>query len=198
MADNWWEAAPVVQQPTKAAGGIGTAKQRGDALRDYQSAVDLGAVIQDIEAKYKAGPGKTKGAEGLLDYLPLPQNKALDVAGNQLRGFIKSAQGMTGGENNTATEAAMNIGPFIPQSSDYDTVIEDKLAALRREQARALRANIAILGGVPDAGGRIQRLPGAPGVAAPRAAPVAAPAPAAAPKPAAKRLRFNPATGEIE
>lgn len=134
-------------------------KIRADTLRDFYSAMQLGPVVSDIEQKFNNGPGKTSGFSGFQDFLPTPKNKVFNSAAGKLRGFVKATQGLTGGENNSMQESAMNIGPFIPEAGNYDADIREKIIALRRERDRAFGVSAGILGGIPDAQGRITSLP---------------------------------------
>lgn len=135
-----------------------TAKERADAIAGYNSATSLDRIIAQLEAQYKAGPGSTSGVMGLQDYLPTDANRQFDSTGNAARGIVGSALGFTGGQLNTATEAAMAVGPYLPQAGDRDAVILDKIGRLRELANDARARSTAILGGVPDANGRITPL----------------------------------------
>lgn len=137
------------------SGGPESAKTRADALAGYKSAQQLDGIITDLEAKFKAGPGATSGLSGLADYLPYTENKQFDNSGNAARGTVGQALGFTGGQLNTATEAAMAVGPYLPQSSDRDAVILDKIQRLKDLRDNARERAIAQLGGIPDANGRV-------------------------------------------
>lgn len=130
-------------------------KVKADALSGYNSAVQLDAIIKDLEQKYKAGPGSTKGIWGVEDYLPTPSNSDFNNTGNAARGIVGQALGFTGGQLNTATEANMSVGPYLPQASDYDNVIEGKIKRLKELRDAARSRAISQLGGVPDANGNI-------------------------------------------
>lgn len=145
---------PGLPQPQGARGLI-TAKERADAIAGYQSADRLEEIAGNIEKQYRQGVGKTGGLAGIFDYLPTGDNRKFDSTGNQSRGIIKQALGFTGGEGNTATESQTNYGPYIPQASDFDTDIEGKIQALRDLAKQARTRSVAILGGAPDANGRI-------------------------------------------
>lgn len=135
---------------------------RQQALTDYQSAVDLAPIVNELEQNFNAGPGATKGFwdfGSIIDRLPLPQNEKFDSSANKLRGFVKKAQGFTGGEGNTAAEMAMNVGAFIPSSKDYDSTTRQNLGSLRGEQRRGLRTALQVLGGIPDSNGRVTPIP---------------------------------------
>lgn len=154
------QIAKAQAEAAKAQGGAAgavalTAKERADAIAGYQSADRLEQIASNIEAQYKSGVGSTYGVDSLLDYLPTGKNRRFDSTGNQARGIIKQALGFTGGEGNTATESQINYGPYIPQASDFDTDIQGKLQALRDLAQQARTRSIAVLGGVPDANGRV-------------------------------------------
>lgn len=154
------QIAKAQAEAAKAQGGAAgavalTAKERADAIAGFQSAARLEEIANKIEAQYKSGIGKTSGIAGFLDYLPTGANRRFDSTGNQARGIIKQALGFTGGEGNTAAESETNYGPYIPQSGDFDTDIEGKLQALRELAQQARTRSVAVLGGVPDANGRV-------------------------------------------
>lgn len=161
------EAIPGGPADPRRQGAAGspevTAKTRADALAGYKSAQQLEGIIADLEAKYAAGPGATSGPAGIADYLPYTENKQFDAAGNAARGIVGQALGFTGGQLNTATEAAMAVGPFLPQSGDRDAVILDKIQRLKDLRENARQRAIAQLGGVPDDNGYVT--PVAPGAA---------------------------------
>lgn len=93
--------------------------------------VNLQRAIDEIKAKFAAGPGRTSGIGGLQDYLPTTENQQFDAAGNSVRGFVGPALGLTGGQLNTEKEAQRAVGPYIPQSGDRDAVIQDKIRRLQ-------------------------------------------------------------------
>ena len=155
MGPNGPEPIPGWVDPTKGRDTPETAKSRADALAGYQSAQQLETIIADLKTKYAAGPGITSGIRGLADYLPYDENKQFDNAGNAARGIVGSAMGFTGGQLNTATEAAAAVGPFLPQSSDRDAVIRDKIKRLEGLRDMARKRAIAQLGGVPDMNGNV-------------------------------------------
>lgn len=139
----------LTQKPTL------TAKERADALAGYTSAGQLDRIISQLEEQYKVGPGATSGIAGWRDYLPKTKNKQFDSTGNSARGVVGSALGFTGGQLNTATEAEMAVGPYLPQASDRDQVILDKIQRLKELRDLARQRSVAILGGVPDVNGNV-------------------------------------------
>lgn len=132
-----------------------TAAARSDAIAGYKSGQAVERLVGDLEKLYAAGPGATSGLSGLQDYLPLTANQRFDQAGNAARGNVGSALGFTGGQLNTATEAAQSVGPYLPQAGDRDEVILDKIARLRQLAIDAKSRSTQILGGIPDANGRV-------------------------------------------
>lgn len=132
-----------------------TAKERADAIAGYTSASNLDRIVRQLDEQYKAGPGATRGFAGLRDYLPTESNSQFDSTANAARGIVGSALGFTGGQLNTATEAAQAVGPYLPQAGDRDQVILDKIERLRQLANDARIRSVAILGGVPDANGRV-------------------------------------------
>jgi hypothetical protein len=129
---------------------------RDKAISGYNSAQLLDRQIADIEAAYKAGPGATAGVRGLADYLPYTVNKQFDSAGNAARGLVGQALGFTGGQLNTEKEAETAVGPYLPNSSDRDAVILDKIQRLKELRDQAGSRAVSQLGGVPDANGNIR------------------------------------------
>jgi len=181
VADARKAEADAAMAEIKVQTGATTDKEtptRNNALAGYKTAQQLGQIITDLEQKYQAGPGATSGLLGLSDYLPLTANQRFDNSGNAARGIVGSALGFTGGQLNTATEAAMAVGPYLPQSGDRDEVILDKIARLKQLQQLAVERSVSQLGGVPDANGRVT--PVAPGAAV---AGGATPPPGAPPTP---------------
>lgn len=132
-----------------------SSKERSDAIAGYRSAESLDRIVAQLEQQYQAGPGATKGLAGLQDYLPLTANRQFDSTGNAARGIVGQALGFTGGQLNTAREAEMAVGPYLPQSSDRDEVIRDKIARLKELANDARARSVSILGGEPDANGHV-------------------------------------------
>lgn len=156
----------AITQPRNQNNKI-SANVRADAIAGYTSAQQLRKLATDLRAQNKSGPGSTKGVAGLQDYLPTPSNRAFDATSDAARGIIKNALGFTGGENNTAIETRINIGPYLPQAGDYDNVINDKIARLDDLANRAEQRAVAVLGGVPDANGNVKPAPAATPLNAP-------------------------------
>jgi hypothetical protein len=125
------------------------------ALAQWNASLQLDSIINDLHQKFAEGPGATHGLAGLADYLPLPQNQAFDNVGNQARGIVRNALGLTGGEANTAQEMQMNLGAYIPSASQYDGTIVNTMGNLAKVRDNARRNAIQTLGGIPDASGKI-------------------------------------------
>lgn len=136
------------------AGVIG-ADARKAALAQWQASIALDQRIAELEKFNNEGPGATGFPGGIMDFLPLERNKRLDKAADRTRGLVKSALGLTGGENNTARESAMNIGGYLPDSYSYNQTNLDAIEALKSLRDNARSQAIATLGGVPDQNGRI-------------------------------------------
>ena len=133
----------------------GSAAVRQAAIAGYESSKQLQGVINNISSLYKSGPGATKGIAGLEDYLPTTANQRFNGAGQAARGIVGQALGFTGGQLNTAREAEMGVGPYLPQAGDRDEVIQDKIARLQDLQRTAQARAVAQLGGVPDVDGNV-------------------------------------------
>lgn len=145
--------------PTLAPG------DRATAIANLNDALLATPKINNLIEAYNRGPGATppiglNNITGLADYLPnRPENRVFNAAADQFRGTVKKAQGFTGGEGNTAAEMRMNVGAFIPAASDADAEIVQKMRAIKQEQSKAIRANVALLGGMPDSNGNITPVP---------------------------------------
>lgn len=150
-----------------AQGGQGrlTAEVRAEALKQYNSAQALGPQIDQLQQLFNSGPGSTHGIMGLADFLPFEDSNAkFNAAADRLRGPVINAFGFTSGQSNTPGEVKMNIGGYIPSSSDWtDSVSQDKIQALRGLQKNAVAKAVSILGGVPDAQGNIHPVNGSAG-----------------------------------
>jgi len=149
------EIVPGGPAETGARNARLTPAERTKAIAGYKTAQQLRSIIKDIQALDASGPGSTHGLAGLRDYLPLTANQRLDAAGNAARGIVGQALGFTGGQLNTAQEAAMAVGPYLPQSSDRDEVRADKIRRLQELADTAEQRSIASLGGRPDDSGNI-------------------------------------------
>jgi hypothetical protein len=130
--------------------------QRTAAIQQYTYAQQLQGVVDHLIELNKGGPGSTSGLEGLKDYLPTPANRNFDTAANAARGIVGQSLGFTGGQLNTPQESEKAVGPYLPQSSDFDSTILQKIQTLQ-DLADSAKANaIKTLGGEPDANGNIR------------------------------------------
>lgn len=132
---------------------------RAKALTDYVAAQRMGGTIQNLRKKFAAGPGKTSGLEGVLDFLPTEENARFDTLADTMRGDVGTLLGFTGGQLNSPEEVRRNVGPYIPNSGNFgnlfDSTSQDKITYLEGLAAAARKRAVAQLGGVPDANGNI-------------------------------------------
>jgi hypothetical protein len=128
---------------------------RQKAIQQYNYGKQLQDAIDELNQLYVAGPGATHGLEGLKDYLPYTQNQAFDTKANSARGIVGQTLGFTGGQLNTEREAEKAVGPYLPQSSDRDSVILQKIATLQQLAKGGQENAIQTLGGIPDANGQV-------------------------------------------
>jgi len=148
-------------QAMQAQAGVAeqTATIRSQALGAYKAAENLDGIIAEMEQHYKEGPGATKGIMGLGDFLPMPSNQRFNKAADAARGAAIQALGFTSGQTNTAAEAQLNLGGYIPSAGQFDATITDSIERLKRLRDNAKAKAVQILGGVPDANGRITPVP---------------------------------------
>ncbi len=139
-----------------------TAAERADAIAGYKSSQGLDRIVAELERLYAQGPGATSGIKGVQDYFPSTINKRFNAAGNAARGYVGTALGFTGGQLNTAAEAAAAVGPYLPQAGDYDSEILDKIQRLKQLSQDAKSRSVQILGGTPDANGVVTPVSAAP------------------------------------
>jgi hypothetical protein len=152
-------AEAQIAQITAAQGGQGknlSPDIRKEAIGGLQAADALERQIGEIRNLYSKGPGATKGLSGLTDYLPTTVNQRFDAAGNAARAFGGPVLGFTASQLNTEKEQQRAIGPYIPQASDRDQVIEDKINRLQGLVDMGRRRSVEVLGGIPDAQGNIR------------------------------------------
>lgn len=135
-----------------------TAKERSDAIAQYIAADRVLRQQGVVQGLFNQSAGATDGFAGLLDLLPTPKNDRLNTAGQRLRADMKKLQGFTGGEGNTLGEASLLYDPFLVSSRNLDQTAQDKIDNMAEIAADARREAIMILGGVPDANGRITPL----------------------------------------
>lgn len=125
------------------------------ANAQWQAATQLDRIIGDMRSKFAQGPGTTHGIAGIKDYLPSEANQRFDKSGSQARGIVRNALGLTGGEANTAAEANLNLGGYIPDSNNFDGTNADIFSNLESLRDSAREQAIRAFGGVPDANGNI-------------------------------------------
>lgn len=130
-------------------------KVRQQALAQWGAALQIDSALKDMRDKFSAGPGKTHGVLGLMDYLPTPANKNFDTSASQVQGVVRNALGLTGGESNTLGEQKLNLGPYTPDSGKYDSTNESIFQHLEMLRDKAKHQAIQTLGGIPDANGNI-------------------------------------------
>lgn len=135
-----------------------TAKERSDAIAQYIAADRVLRQQGVVQGLFDQSAGATDGLAGLADLLPTPKNDRLNTAGQRLRADMKKLQGFTGGEGNTLGEASLLYDPFLVSSRNLDQTAQDKIANMADIAKDARREAIMILGGVPDANGRITPL----------------------------------------
>lgn len=146
---------PQADKPPVAEQGTIDATTRAKAINQFNGANMLGGVQADLQKSFDAGPGKTSGIAGLLDFLPTQTNQQFNRASDAGRGTVFQALNLIGGQGNTQQEAQMWTGPYIPRAGDYDATIKDSMGRLGTMRDNALRTAIMTLGGVPDANGNI-------------------------------------------
>lgn len=154
-------AEAVIAQTTAAQGNTGkglSPEVRAKALAQWAAATQLDATINELRSKFSAGPGATApySPGALKDFLPTVENNQFDKAAQGARGIVRNALGLTGGENNTEKESQMNLGPYVPKSSDYDASILDSISRLEGLRDNARRQAQSVLGGIPDANGQVR------------------------------------------
>lgn len=139
------------------------AATRKAAIQQFNYAKQLQDVVDHLNTLALKGPLATSGIEGFKDWLPgRPDNTNFDTAANSARGIVGQTLGFTGGQLNTEREAAKAIGPFLPQSGDFDSTILQKIQALQ-DMAKSGQDNaVQTLGGVPDANGNVHPVGPAP------------------------------------
>lgn len=149
---------PNWKPPAGAAPAL-TAKERADAIQAFKDAEALDRLALGMHGKFGASIGQTSGLAGLQDYLPTAENQALDQQAQRARGYVKRSLGFTGGESNTVAESSATYDPYLPSSWDKDQNAANKIAALEQLARDARARSVAILGGAPDANGRITPIP---------------------------------------
>jgi hypothetical protein len=149
---------PKGEKPPVAEQGTIDATTRRTALQQWQGAGMLSGMANELDQKYRGGPGLTKGIAGLQDFLPTETNQSFNRAASAARGNVVQALGLIGSAVNSPGEATLWTAPYIPDSSDYDNTIEESIQRLRSQRDNARDTAIKTLGGVPDRNGNIHPL----------------------------------------
>lgn len=115
---------------------LGITPERLGQLKDRDTAINnLERLTADMERQYQQNfRGKPAGRLfGLTELLPgwmNEDNQRFTNAGNRAGAFISSILGIQGKEADAAAEYERKIVPYLPQASDRDGTIEDKLRML--------------------------------------------------------------------
>ncbi len=119
------DAAKAQAEATKAKMEGGLDPQKLANIRAVQSQIDrLGEL-------YMAGPGKTKGLAGILDYIPTGKNAQFDTAGAGLGEVGLAAFRVPGVGSQSDTELRAFIDANRPSSWDQDARIKEKMRNLQ-------------------------------------------------------------------
>lgn len=136
-----------------------TAATRANAINAFTATRQLDDLINSIEGQYRNIQGYGNSGftrfPGVGSRINTQGNKQFDAAGDAVRGAAITALGFTSGQTNTPREVEQNIGPYIPNSGDYDAVIQDKISRLKDLRDRARVQAVTVLGGVPNGSGQI-------------------------------------------
>jgi hypothetical protein len=139
-----------------------TADVRKAAIQQYNYAQQLQETVDELNQLYLKGPGATSGIEGLKDFLPNAANKNFDTKANAARGIVGQTLNFTGGQLNTPQESEKAVGPYLPQSGNFDSTIVQKIQTLQELANHGKQNAVQTLGGVPDANGNVTPVPAAP------------------------------------
>lgn len=125
------QTAQIELEKLRQAGHL-TAEQK---LKLESQATGLGNLrtrLGEIDTRYQ-NDFKGGGIGALSEYLPgalRPENQQFNDAGRAVMGDLAAAYGLSAQQQNTPEELKMRFGPFIPQATDRDEVIESKIARL--------------------------------------------------------------------
>lgn len=114
-------------QITKAQGGGNTAGNRDRLSRLNQ----LVRQINRVQTLYDDSIGTTKGVAGVVDYLPLDDNKRFDAAGAALSQQGLAAFRVPGTGTVSDRDAIMFDRANLPTAATQDAAIEEQLLGLR-------------------------------------------------------------------
>lgn len=118
-------------QDELARGGL-TPDQVSERRAKITQFNQLAAQINRVQELYNAGPGKTKGVAGLLDYIPSDANARFDAAGAALSQQGLAAFRVPGTGTVSDRDAIMFDRANLPTADTRDAAIEEQLAGLRR------------------------------------------------------------------
>jgi hypothetical protein len=131
------------------------AKDYNDLLARETMLGDFIRSIDDLERQYRVfyqgdrggvlGMGGQTNVGGYLPSLFRPENQTFNDKADSLVGTVAGIQGATGGEMNSLAEMRARFGPLLPNSTDNDATIEQKLGDLRamvESQRRSLEAQL--------------------------------------------------------
>jgi len=84
--------------------------------------------VEKLYAKHLKGVGPGS----LLEYLPLPQNRAFDAAADGLLPLARQAFRVPGSGADSDKEQEALIRALLPRASEYDSVNEQRMSQLRQ------------------------------------------------------------------
>jgi len=113
-----------------------TAQQQAAAGQRQQTLNALAAQYSRVRGLYDQNL-KGVGPSSLLEYLPLPRNKAFNSAAAGLSDLATAAFRVPGIGAQSDADAARMVAANQPSASDSDEAIEAKLANLRNRLAQA-------------------------------------------------------------
>ena len=125
---------PLQVQKARADAVRAQAEARQSSGLDPQKLANIRAAqgqLDRLQYLFDKGPGRTDGLRGLLDYLPSPENKQFDTAGAGLGEVGLAAFRVPGVGSQSDAELRAFIAANRPSSSDYDSVIKEKLGNLQ-------------------------------------------------------------------
>lgn len=109
-----------------------TAEQQNALQSQYNSLGLLENGINEVDQLYQQNyRGRRTTLGGYLPNIVNPTARQFEAASNRLMSAIASAQGLSAQQQNTPTELRIRFGPMVPNATDDDATIEDKIRALR-------------------------------------------------------------------
>lgn len=112
----------------------GLDKQKLANIRAAQAQIDR------LQYLYNKGPGRTKGIQGVVDYLPTPQNSQFNTAGAGLGETGLAAFRVPGVGSQSDAELRAFIDANRPSASDFDERITEKLSNLQNRLDQTYQA----------------------------------------------------------